>query len=407
MKVSKLTSAFIFSALLHSTQCAAHSSRNHERRSNYLGPEDDGNPNGFLGNEKDAIDVLDDPAISMDLTLFGEFYGFTSYANLPPFPAFSPTAPNSSYDIMILGAPFDTAVSARPGARYGPRSIRSASGRIHPFISYDIHTGYNPFLSWATIVDGGDVKMEVFDNRIALRQLEKAHRVVANRPAKAANISTVPRIITLGGDHTTTLPALRAAHKKWGNVSVVHFDSHLDTWDPDVFPPYPVSDYAKVNHGTFLHVAAHEGLLNEDRCMHVGTRAPQLRPGQKDKVNDRQCGFDIVYAKEIDEDGGVEGIVKRIKERVGDSLVYLSLDIDVLDPAYAPGTGTPEVGGWSTRELLRILEGLEGLKIIGADVVEVSPSYDTNGEITALAAAEVVRSFVQLMVKTPVPAPKL
>lgn len=339
MRISQLASPLLLAASLHTSAAKAHS-HGHQNDARQL----TNNENGWLGNEKDAPDVLDDPAPAMDLTIYGSYYGLKSFAYLPPFPALDPKSPNSSYDILLLGAPFDTGVTHRPGARFGPGAIRKGSDRMAAFASYDIRTGFNPFDSWATIVDGGDVHMEVFDNRVALRQLEKAHRVIANRPAKAANISTIPRIITLGGDHTVTLPALRAAHKHWGNVSVVHFDSHLDTWDPEVFSFYPISDYAKVNHGTFLHVAAHEGLLNDDMCMHVGTRGPQTRPGNTDKENDRNCGFDIVFADDIDRRtlegggvGGVEGIVKRIKDRVGDSLVYLSLDIDVLDPAYAPG----------------------------------------------------------------------
>lgn len=160
-----------------------------------------------------------------------------------------------------------------------------------------------------------------------------------------------------------------------------------------------ISHYAGVNHGTFLHIAHEEGLILNTSA-HAGIRAPVLNK-KYDWRNDRRCGFEITTAREIDKIG-IAGIIEKLKARVGDSNVYISVDIDVLDPAYAPGTGTAEVGGWTTRELLSILDGLEGLKVIGADVVEVSPAYDNAGETTVLAAAEVALSLMGLMVETPV-----
>ena len=138
--------------------------------------------------------------------------------------------------------------------------------------------------------------------------------------------------------------------------------------------------------------------------IHAGIRAPLIRR-KGDMRNDVRCGFDIIKARDIDLIG-VSGIIQRLKERVGNSHVYVSVDIDVLDPAFAPATGTAEVGGWTTRELLSIMDGLEGINIIGADVVEVAPIYDNPGETTVLAAAEIVRSLVTLMVQKPVPAGK-
>lgn len=179
---------------------------------------------------------------------------------------------------------------------------------------------------------------------------------------------------------------------------MIHFDSHIDTWDPKVLGG-GISQYASVNHGTFLHLAHEEGLLLNS-SIHAGVRAPLVhRKG--DIRNDKRCGFEIVTARDIDRIGG-NGIIKRLKERVGNTKVYISVDIDVLDPAYAPATETAEVGGWSARELLSILDGLEGMKVIGADVVEVAPVYDNVGETTKLAAADVVHSLMSLMVETPV-----
>ena len=153
--------------------------------------------------------------------------------------------------------------------------------------------------------------------------------------------------------------------------------------------------------GTFLHIAHEEGLIRNS-SIHAGIRAPLRRP-KEDLRNDLRCGFDIIKARDVDRIG-VDGVVKRLKERVGTTNVYISIDIDVLDPAFAPATGTAEVGGWSTRELLSILEGLEGINVIGADVVEVAPIYDNPGETTVLAAAEVVQSLLTLMVQNPVKA---
>jgi agmatinase len=154
-----------------------------------------------------------------------------------------------------------------------------------------------------------------------------------------------------------------------------------------------------VNHGTFLHIAHEEGLILNSSA-HAGIRAPASNK-KYDWKNDRRCGFEIITARDIDKIG-VWGIIAKLKARVGDTHVYISVDIDVLDPAHAPGTGTAEVGGWTTRELLSILDGLEGLKVIGADIVEVAPAYDNVAETTGLAASEVAHSLMSLMVETPV-----
>lgn len=172
----------------------------------------------------------------------------------------------------------------------------------------------------------------------------------------------------------------------------------MDTWDPEVLGG-GISHYAGVNHGTFLHIAHEEGLIRNS-SVHAGIRAPMVRP-KGDLRNDVRCGFEIIKARELDR-YGVAGVIERLKARVSDTKVYISVDIDVLDPAFAPATGTAEVGGWSTRELLSVLDGLDGLDVVGADVVEVAPIYDNAGESTVLAAAEIVLSLIGLMVNTPV-----
>ncbi|RYC57943.1 hypothetical protein CHU98_g8263 [Xylaria longipes] len=325
----------------------------------------------------------------VDILHGSQFNGLTTYANIPYINCFSDEAAESSskYDIAILGAPFDTGVTARPGARYGPRGIRAGSQRKYADFAWSVYTGENALQSWANVVDCGDVPLTFLDNNYALAQLTKGHKVVSGRQAANRSYSATPRIITLGGDHTTTLPALRSVHKHWGQVSVIHFDSHIGGG---------ISDYAALNHGTFLHIAHEEGLIRSS-SIHAGIRAP-LASAKGDIRNDERCGFARLTARDLDR-FGVSGVVSRIRNRVTGP-VYISVDIDVLDPAFAPGT--PEPGGWSTRELLAILDGLTGLEVVGADVVEVSPAYDTRGETTTLAAAEVVWSLLELMVATPV-----
>ncbi|KAK3625852.1 hypothetical protein LTR56_020165 [Elasticomyces elasticus] len=301
------------------------------------------------------------------------------------------------YDIAIIGAPFDTGVTARPGARFGPRGIRQGSTRMHAQFSWSVYTGRNYFQEWAKVVDCGDAPLTFLDNTVALKQLTKTHEVISARKGNDSEF-TVPRIITLGGDHTTTLTALRSTFNHFGAVSVIHFDSHIDTWNPDVLGG-GLSHYAGVNHGTFLHIAHEEGLILNS-SIHAGIRAPVANK-KYDIHHDKSCGFTIVKARDLDKIG-MQGVIDALKDRVKGTKVYISVDIDVLDPAFAPATGTAEVGGWTTRELLTILDGLSGMEVVGADVVEVAPIYDNPGETTVLAAAEVVHSLIGLMVETPV-----
>ncbi|KAF4879211.1 putative agmatinase 1 [Colletotrichum siamense] len=324
--------------------------------------------------------------------------GLKTFANLPFVDCFyGGDAEGQLYDIAIFGAPHDTTTTGRPGARFGPPAIRMGSQRKGPG-QWDIFTGRDPLQSWARVVDCGDARLTWLDNTVSLKRLDKAHKGISGRPAANSAVSVTPRILALGGDHTTTLSALRSTYEKWGPVSVIHFDSHIDTWDPSVLGG-GISDYAGLNHGTFLHIA-HEEHLILNTSIHAGIRAPLIRR-KGDLRNDVRCGFEIVTARDLDK-LGAQGVISKIKERVGDSKVYISVDIDVLDPAFAPATGTAEPGGWSTRELLTILEGLEGLSVVGADVVEVAPVYDNAGETTVLAAAEVAYSLIDLMVTTPV-----
>ncbi|KAL7945076.1 arginase family domain-containing protein [Trichoderma barbatum] len=326
----------------------------------------------------------------IDLSTYN-FGGIGTYANVPYVNCFVDGDSSEDFDIAILGAPFDTAVTGRPGARFGPNAIRAASKP--KTYGYSIYTNRDPVHDWARVVDCSDAPLTWLDNRVALKTLDQAHKAISGRSTAHPDKSTIPRIVTLGGDHTTTLSALRSTYKRWGPVSVIHFDSHIGGG---------ISDYARINHGTFLHIAHEENLILNS-SIHAGIRAPVTRP-KGDMRNDRRCGFDTITAREIDSKG-IQSLIDQIRQRVGESNVYVSVDIDVLDPAFAPATGTPEPGGWSTRELTTILAGLEGLNIIGGDVVEVAPAYDDNGETTALAAVEVVHTILELLIAKPVKAP--
>merc|ERR1712000_402212 len=296
------------------------------------------------------------------------FSGISTFGRLPYQPCLE--MPEVDYDIAFIGAPFDTGTSYRPGARFGPSGIRQGSRRLNLYGGYNVPLETNPFNSWAEVLDCGDIPVTSYDNAFALQQIEEGHFNLLSRTPNtdgdkrgpAIKGKTLPRLITLGGDHTITLPLLRSINRAYGPVTVIHFDSHLDTWKPKVFGGSP-SEAAAINHGTYFYHASMEGLLEIDTI-------------------------------------GTEGIIKRILNRVGTkNPVYLSIDIDTLDPAFAPATGTPETGGWSTRELRTILRGLEDLNLIAADIVEVAPAYDTNAEHTTMAAAVVLYEVMSIMVK--------
>ena len=318
------------------------------------------------------------------------FSGISTFGRLPYFPCLSSSA--EKYDIAFIGAPFDTGTSYRPGARFGPSGIRQGSRRLNLYGGYNVPLASNPFNSWATVLDCGDIPVTSYDNAHALIQIETGHHALLTRPPSTSSDlpgpskagKTLPRLLTLGGDHTITLPLLRSINRAYGPISVIHFDSHLDTWRPTVFGGAP-SAQAAINHGTYFYHAHREGLLANDSNIHAGIRT--TLSGPSDYEHDGYCGFEIVEARAIDRIG-TAGIIQKILDRVGTTKpVYLSIDIDTLDPAFAPATGTPETGGWSTRELREIVRGLEGVNLVGGDIVEVAPAYDTNAELTTMAAA--------------------
>ncbi|KAI0066415.1 Arginase/deacetylase [Artomyces pyxidatus] len=319
---------------------------------------------------------------------------------------------SKNFDIAILGMPFDTAVSYRPGTRFGPTGIRMGSRRQHVEHGYTLSWGLSPYLQGAKITDCGDVPLNPFDNAVALDQIEVAYSTLLQRDvARNVTESTVagmrafakdnkehPRIVTLGGDHTIVLPILRSLHKVYGPISVIHFDAHLDTWPPNKVSPSP---QARITHGSFFYIAWEEGLISNS-SIHAGIRCKML--GDGDLENDESVGFKVISTDDLD-DLGIPEVIRRIRNRIGEQPVYLSLDIDVIDPGSAPATGTPEAGGWTTREVKRIIRGLAGLNFVGADIVEVAPAYD-HADVTSIAAADLVEDFLSMMLSAEPPKPR-
>ncbi len=298
------------------------------------------------------------------------FAGWTTFARLPRRDEVE------RCDVAILGVPFDAGVTYRPGARFGPQAIRQGSRLLR---AYHPGLGVHPFGS-QQVADAGDVAASPFDIGEAIRAIEAG--------AEAA-LGGAERLVVLGGDHTIALPLLRVMRRRYGPVALVHFDAHLDTWDTYFGAPY--------THGTPFRRAWEEGLLLEGRATHVGIRGPLYAP--EDLREDEGMGFWIAGAMDVAAVGAAT-VAQRIRERVGDAPVYVSIDIDVLDPAHAPGTGTPEAGGLSSRELLAILRGLAGVRLVGADVVEVAPAYD-HAELTCIAASHAVYELLALMAVAP------
>ncbi|KAL8970692.1 MAG: hypothetical protein Q9183_001393 [Haloplaca sp. 2 TL-2023] len=198
-----------------------------------------------------------------------------------------------------------------------------------------------------------------------------------------------PKLLTLGGDHSIALPALRALNQIHGGpIAVLHFDAHLDTWNPAKYPSAWESAQSDFNHGSMFWIASNEGLILNGSSAHAGLRTRLTGDDWADYDDDERQGFLRISSDDID-DFGTKGIIEMILERIGtETPTYLSIDIDVIDPGLCPGTGTPEPGGWTSRELIRIIRGLEALNVVGADIVEVAPAYDGTGEQTALTAAQ-------------------
>ncbi|MGH3365793.1 MAG: agmatinase [Nocardioidaceae bacterium] len=306
------------------------------------------------------------PVGPVDSSRVPRFAGFATFARLPRLDE----VPRA--DVAVVGVPFDSGVTFRPGARFGPAAVREASRLLRP---------YHPALEVAPfentqVVDAGDIACNPFDIPEAVATVEQQAGEL---------MDTGARLVTVGGDHTVALPLLRAAAERHGPLALVHFDAHLDTWDTYFGAAY--------THGTPFRRAFEEGLLDTEALSHVGIRGPLY--GRHDLSDDARMGFGIVTAADVMR-RGVDDVVPALRERIGKRPVYVSVDIDVLDPAHAPGTGTPEAGGMTSRELLEVLRGLAGTQLVGGDVVEVAPPYD-HAEMTAVAASHVCYDLVSLL----------
>lgn len=303
----------------------------------------------------------------IDAAQVPRYAGPATYARLPRLDEVQEA------DVAVVGVPFDTGVSFRPGARFGANHVREASRLLRP---------YNPALDTSPfenlqVADAGDMAVNPFNINEAIETIQANALDLTEKGTK---------LLTLGGDHTIALPLLRAATERAGSpVAMLHFDAHLDTWDS-----YFGAEYT---HGTPFRRAVEEGILDTEAISHVGTRGPLY--GKRDLEDDRRFGFGIVTSSDVFRQG-VDEVVAKLRDRIGNRPLYISVDIDVLDPAHAPGTGTPEAGGMTSRELLEILRGLRGLNLVGADVVEVAPAYD-HADITAVAASHVAYDLITLM----------
>ncbi len=268
-------------------------------------------------------------------------------------------------DVAVTGFPLDTATTNRPGARFGPRAIRAASSHMAWTRPYGCNV--DP-LEQLAVIDYGDCHWDH----------GRPEQIPAAIEAHAdAILAKGAALLSLGGDHFISYPLLKAHARKYGPLSLIHFDAHSDTWND-------VEGTGRVDHGTMFYHAAREGLVDPKRSVQIGLRTH----------NDDLMGFNVFDAPWVHEHG-VKATVAEVRRIVGGNRAYLTFDIDCLDPAFAPGTGTPVAGGLSSAQALAIIKGFAGLDIVGMDVVEVAPAYDIS-EITALAAAHIAQEWLAL-----------
>lgn len=288
-----------------------------------------------------------------------------AFAGAPSFLRRKYTKDLGGVDVAITGIPFDQAVTNRPGTRLGPRAIRAASA-LQPFDPPYGWDGYSPLESLA-IADYGDMAFDYAHTAEVPARIEAHIDGILGAGAAA---------ITLGGDHSITLPILRAHAARHGPLALIQVDAHTDTWPDD--------DASRIDHGTFCYTAVQEGLIDVARSSHIGIRT----------VVEDNLGIAIHDAREVHEKGA-SAVAAAVKARAGAAPVYLSFDIDALDPAFAPGTGTPVWGGMSSAQAAILLRDLAGISLVGGDVVEVSPPFDS-AEITSVAAAHVAMELLCL-----------
>jgi len=306
----------------------------------------------------------------LDAQVVPRFAGVRTFMRLPH-------TTELDVDVAVVGIAFDTATSYRTGARFGPEAIRSASALLRPF-----HAGFGiDLLERLSVVDRGDLPVAPGDTEGTYRRIEEGLA-----PLVEAGVFA----LALGGDHSITLAELRPLARAHGPLALVQLDSHTDTWEQYFDQRY--------FHGTTFKRAAEEGLIDPGSSVQAGMRGPLYAASDLEEA--RAMGFTVIPSEEL-RSLGPDGYAAAVRERVGGRPVFLSFDIDFLDPAFAPGTGTPEVAGFSTAEAVAFLRALRGTDLAGADVVEVSPPYDGPGAPTALAAANVAWELLALRAAAP------
>ena len=298
--------------------------------------------------------------------------GLQPFMGIPSFMRLPVSRELQGVDVAILGVPFDSGTSYRTGTRFGPRKIREASLMIW---GHNSTLNISP-LKKLNVIDYGDVS-------VIPTSIEYTMEAITNTASEIINTGTT--LITLGGDHSIALPLLRAHAKRFGPVSLVHIDAHIDTWESE-FEAVPYS------HGTSFRYALQEGLIRRDEYVQIGIRGPLS--GEHDYADAARLGARTITIYEVMEKGVAE-ILKEVHQRMRGP-VYVTVDIDSADPAFAPGTGTPEVGGLTSYQLLQLVRGLHGLNLIGFDLVEVSPPFD-HGDITAILASNIVFEYLSLI----------
>jgi agmatinase len=310
--------------------------------------------------------VAQPPYRPLDAQLIPRFAGVRTYMRAPHVTNLV------GVDAAVYGIPFDTATSYRTGARFGPEAIRSASTLMRPYHpALDVNV-----VQALSIVDYGDLPVSPGDTERTYAQIEETL-------APVVDAGVFP--VALGGDHSITLAELRVLARRHGPLALVQLDSHCDTWEQYFGQKY--------FHGTTFKRAVEEGLLDASASVQAGMRGPVY--DASDLAGARELGFTVIESEELRR-LGPERYAVLVSEKVGERPVFLSFDIDFLDPAFAPGTGTPEVAGFSTAEAVAFLRSLRGINLVGCDVVEVCPAYDGPGQPTALAAANVAFDLLAL-----------
>jgi agmatinase len=300
----------------------------------------------------------------VDALVYPRFSGIATFMRLPHIPR------AQELDIALIGIPYDGGTTYRPGPRFGPRHVREQSAIIRP---WNPVLNVNPFSRWR-IADYGDLSINPLSLDDTYGRITKQLTEVNDAGARA---------LCVGGDHSILLPILRAVHRKFGPVALVQFDAHNDTWAGYFGSPH--------SHGTPVRRAVEEGLLLEGSVLQVGLRGQVY--SKDDFAFGRQHKFNVITAEEFHRQGLAP--VEKALQRFRGKPLYLTLDIDVVDPAFAPGTGTPQVGGLSSFQILELVRSLQGQSFVGADLVEVAPPYD-NGEITSLLAANLLYEILCL-----------